>query len=118
MSAPRETFEIDIDPARVAEWLAEDPSLQVIDVRELYEREAGHIDGTRHIELVKLTSEAASVERERPVVFYCRVGGRSQMAAQAFRASGYEAYSMDGGLRRWAEEGRPLTPEGGTVADH
>jgi rhodanese-related sulfurtransferase len=118
MSAPREAFEIDIDPARVAEWLAEDPSLQVIDVRELYEREAGHIDGTRHIELVKLTSEAASVERERPVVFYCRVGGRSQMAAQAFRASGYEAYSMDGGLRRWAEEGRPLTPEGGTVANH
>jgi rhodanese-related sulfurtransferase len=118
MSAPRETFEIDIDPARVAEWLAEDPSVQVIDVRERYEREAGHIDGTRHIELVKLTSEAASVERERPVVFYCRVGGRSQMAAQAFRASGYEAYSMDGGLRRWAEEGRPLTPEGGTVADH
>jgi rhodanese-related sulfurtransferase len=118
MSAPREAFEIDIDPARVAEWLAEDPSLQVIDVRELYEREAGHIDGTRHIELVKLTSEAASVERERPVVFYCRVGGRSQMAAQAFRASGYEAYSMDGGLRRWAQEGRPLTPEGGTVADH
>jgi rhodanese-related sulfurtransferase len=102
MSAPRETFEIDIDPARVAEWLAE----------------AGHIDGTRHIELVKLTSEAASIERERPVVFYCRVGGRSQMAAQAFRASGYEAYSMDGGLRRWVKEGRPLIPEGGSVADH
>ena len=118
MSAPRETSEIDIDPARVAEWLAEDPSLQVVDVRELYEREAGHIDGTRHIELVRLTAEARSVERERPVVFYCRVGGRSQMAAQAFRASGYEAYSMDGGLRRWAQEGRPLTPQGGSVADH
>ncbi len=118
MSAPREAFEIDIDPARVAEWLAEDPSLQVIDVRELYEREAGHIDGTRHIELVRLTSEAASIERERPVIFYCRVGARSSMAAQAFRASGYEAYSMDGGLRRWADEGRPLIPEGGSVADH
>jgi rhodanese-related sulfurtransferase len=40
------------------------------------------------------------------------------MAAQAFRASGYEAYSMNGGLRRWAEEGLPLSPEGGAVADH
>ena len=40
------------------------------------------------------------------------------MAAQAFRASGYEAYSMTGGLRRWADEGRPLAPEGGRVADH
>jgi len=118
MSDLRVASELEIDPARVAAWLAEDPSLQVIDVRELYEREAGHIAGTRHIELVRLTAEAASVERERPVVFYCRVGARSQMAAQAFRASGYDAYSMDGGLRRWAQEGRPLTPEGGSVADH
>jgi rhodanese-related sulfurtransferase len=110
--------DIDIDPARVAEWIAEDPAPQVIDVREVYEREAGHIADTRHIELNKLSAEAASVERERPVVFYCRVGARSTMAAQAFRASGYEAYSMQGGLRRWADEGRPLAPEGGSVADH
>jgi rhodanese-related sulfurtransferase len=112
------TTDIDVDPARVADWLTEDPGPQVIDVREAYEREAGHIADTRHIELVKLTSEAASVERMRPVVFYCRVGGRSEMAAQAFRAAGYEAYSMKGGLRRWADEGRPLAPADGHVADH
>jgi rhodanese-related sulfurtransferase len=112
------TTEIDVDPAQVAEWLAEDSTPQVIDVREAYEREAGHIAGTRHIELVRLSTEAATVERERPVVFYCRVGSRSAMAAQAFRASGYEAYSMSGGLRRWADEGRPLSPEDGYVADH
>ena len=110
--------DIDVDPARVAQWIAEDPAPQVIDVREVYEREAGHIADTRHIELNKLSAEAASVQRERPVVFYCRVGARSTMAAQAFRASGYEAYSMSGGLRRWADEGRPLAPEGGSVADH
>jgi rhodanese-related sulfurtransferase len=110
--------ELDVDPSRVAEWLAEDPSLQVIDVREVYEREAGHIAGTRHIELNNLTAEAPTVDFERPVIFYCRVGGRSTMAAQAFRASGYQAYSMAGGLRRWADEDRPLEPEGGSVADH
>ena len=107
-----------MDPARVAELLGVDPSLQLIDVREPYEREAGHIADSRHVELVALSGEAATVARERPVVFYCRVGARSQMAAQAFRAAGYEAYSMAGGLRRWAQEGRPLSPEGGTVADH
>jgi rhodanese-related sulfurtransferase len=110
--------QIDLDPGRVEEWLAEDPAPQVIDVREPYEREAGHIAGTRHIELNNLTAEAATVDQERPVIFYCRVGARSTMAAQAFRASGYEAYSMTGGLRRWAGEGRPLAPEGGNVADH
>jgi rhodanese-related sulfurtransferase len=58
------------------------------------------------------------VERDRPVVFYCRVGARSGMAMQAFRASGYDAYSLTGGLVRWAAEQRPLSPEGGRVADH
>jgi rhodanese-related sulfurtransferase len=87
-------------------------------VRESYEREAGHIEGTRHIELVELSSQAGSVERDRPVVFYCRVGSRSDMAAQAFRAAGFDAYSMRGGLRRWVQEGRALSPEGGYVADH
>ena len=110
--------DIELDPERISRWLSEDSGLQVIDVREPYEREAGHIAGTRHIELLSLTSEAATVGRERPVVFYCRVGARSQMAAQAFRAAGYEAYSMTGGLLRWAQEGRPLSPEDGRVADH
>ena len=72
----------------------------------------------RHIQLVELSSQAATLDRERPVVFYCRVGSRSEMAAQAFRAAGYEAYSMRGGLLRWAGEERALEPEGGYVADH
>ena len=106
----------ELDPERVAEALAE--GWQVIDVREPYEREAGHIESTRHIELTALAASAASIEREQPVVFYCRVGSRSQMAAQAFRTSGFEAYSMSGGLVRWAAEGRPLWPGDGYVADH
>ncbi len=98
--------------------MAEDPPAQVIDVREPHEREAGHIDGTRHIELVQLSSEAHSIDRDRPVIFYCRAGSRSEMAAQALRAAGFDAYSMTGGLARWAREGRPLSPQRGYVADH
>jgi rhodanese-related sulfurtransferase len=118
MSATDNRAEIEVDPERVAGWLVEDPAAQVIDVRESYEREAGHIEGTRHLELVELSAQAATVERDRPVVFYCRVGNRSAMAAQAFRTAGFDAYSMRGGLQRWAREGRPLTPLGGHVADH
>ncbi len=108
----------EIDTEQVALWMAQEPPVQVIDVREPAEREAGHIEGTRHIALASLSSQADTVERDRPVVFYCRVGGRSLMAAQAFRVAGYEAYSMTGGLVRWAGEGRPLSPEGGRVAEH
>jgi rhodanese-related sulfurtransferase len=110
--------DIALDPERVAAWLTEDPELQVVDVREPYERDAGHIAGTRHIELNRLSAEAASLDPQRPVVFYCRVGARSTMAAQALRAAGFEAYSMSGGILRWANEQRPLSPEGARVADH
>ncbi|TML00079.1 MAG: rhodanese-like domain-containing protein [Actinobacteria bacterium] len=111
--------DVGLDPERVAEWLLEEPRVaQVTDVRESYERDAGHIRDTRHVELSQLSSQAASFDRERPIVFYCRTGSRSDMAAQAFRASGFEAYSMSGGLVRWVAEGRPLSPEDGYVADH
>jgi len=91
---------------------------QLVDVREDQEWDAGRIGGARHIVLGEVASQAASIDQARPVVFYCRVGARSAMAADAFRKAGYEAYSLDGGLEAWTAEGRPLEPEDGTVADH
>jgi rhodanese-related sulfurtransferase len=112
------TEPLDVDPETVSRWLDEAPDVQVIDVREDFEHEAGHIAGTRLIGLAQLSGEAQTIDRERPVVFYCRTGSRSTMAAQAFRGAGFQAYSMDGGLVRWVREGRPLAPQGGTVANH
>jgi rhodanese-related sulfurtransferase len=118
VSTPADTTNIEVEPAQVADWLAADGGPRVIDVRESYEREAGHIAGTRHIEFASLTAAATTIDRERPVVFYCRVGSRSDVAAQAFRGAGFQAYSMSGGLVRWAREGRPLSPADGHVANH
>jgi rhodanese-related sulfurtransferase len=106
-----------LSPQEVAEKLADD-RWQLIDVREQYEYDTGHIDGTRHIELASLTAEAETIDRDRPVIFYCRTGARSAMATQAFVASGWDAYNMSGGLVEWAGQGLPLAPEGGQVADH
>jgi rhodanese-related sulfurtransferase len=110
--------QIEIEPGTLAERMGHEPELQLVDVREPYEHEAGHIPEDRHIELIELSSQAGTLEPKQAVVFYCRTGSRSLMAAQAFRASGFEAYSMAGGLLRWAQEGRALAPEGGEVADH
>jgi rhodanese-related sulfurtransferase len=111
--------ELEVTPEQLAAWVAEDPAaIQVVDVREPYERQAGYMEASRHIELERLASQADTLDRERPVVFYCRLGARSAMAAQAFQAAGYQAHTMVGGLMRWAQEGRPLVPDGGHVADH
>jgi rhodanese-related sulfurtransferase len=109
--------EHELDPKEVDRRLRKD-GWTVIDVREPYEREAGHVAGTRHIELERLASQAETIERDRPVIFLCRIGSRSGMATQAFRASGYDAYNLRGGITAWAEAGLPLEPEGGHVADH
>jgi rhodanese-related sulfurtransferase len=106
--------EIDVTPEQV-EGMGE---VQLIDVREPSEWEAGRIAGARHIPLGQVAAAAETIDREQPVVFYCRVGSRSAMAAQAYRQAGYDAYTMEGGLEEWAAAGRPLEPAGGTVAQH
>ncbi len=109
--------DIEVSPEQTANALA-DGSAQVIDVREQYEWDEGRIEGTVHIELERLASNADKIAQDKPVIFHCRLGARSAMAAQAFRGVGIDAYSMAGGLQRWADEGLPLEPEGGRVADH
>ncbi len=52
------------------------------------------------------------------MIFQCRLGARSAMAAQAFRAVGYDAYTMLGGIQAWYDERLAMVPEDGTVADH
>jgi len=112
-----EDLQEDVNPERVAELHAAG-KIELIDVRESYERDAGHIADTRHVQFARLSGQAESVDRERPVVFYCRSGGRSAVATQAFRASGYDAYNMSGGLLEWVEQGLPIEPMGGSVAEH
>lgn len=98
--------------------LIDEGDVELIDVREPYEVEAGRIEGSRHVQIPELTAAAQELDPERPIVFYCRTGGRSSMATQAFRASGYRAFNLTGGLVAWVGQGLPIVPAGGTVADH
>jgi rhodanese-related sulfurtransferase len=91
---------------------------QLVDVRTDDEYAAGHIPGALHVPLADVRSEAAGLDREKPLVVYCRSGERSGMAADAFAASGWDAHSIEGGLLQWADEGLPLEPEGGSVAEN
>jgi len=94
-----------------------DGGAQLVDVRAGDEFEAGRIPGSRHLPLAELQADGAGLEREKPLVIYCRGGERSGMAADAFAASGWDAHSIAGGLVAWHEEGLPIEPDGGKVAD-
>lgn len=106
--------DLEVTPAHTQRAL-QDGSATVIDVREAYEHDAGSIEGARHIVFDELSAQAATIDSSKPVIFHCRVGSRSAVAAQAFRQFGYDAYSMAGGLVAWRDEGRPME---GEVAAH
>jgi rhodanese-related sulfurtransferase len=98
-----------------ADQVAELAGAQLVDVREDYEWDAGRIPGARHLALAELIGAADTIARDAPVVFVCRVGGRSLMAASAFRRAGYEAYSLAGGVLDWQARGLPFD---GLIAGH
>ena len=104
-----------LTPDRVAEMMGQGVA-QVIDVREDHEHEAGHVAGDRHIVLPDLSGQAGSLDRNAPVIVYCRTGSRSEVAAEALRASGYDAYNLEGGFVAWLDAGLPAEPEGAVAA--
>jgi rhodanese-related sulfurtransferase len=90
---------------------------QLVDVRADHEWEAGHLPGATHIALPELAARATEIDRERPVILYCRGDNRSDMAAAALTEAGYDAVKLAEGATGWEEEGLELEPEGGYVAE-
>ncbi len=90
----------------------------LIDVREPHEWDAGRIEGASHIPMDQLGAQLDRFDRDVTIVFQCLVGGRSAMAAQAFREQGFDAWSLAGGIQEWEARGLPLVPEGGRVVGH
>ena len=100
-----------MDPTQIADRVDD---VQLIDVREPDEWEAGRIEGARHIPLGELGNRLGEIDRGRPVVAVCRSGSRSGKAADALRARGYDAENLDGGMQAWEQAGLPFSaPDGG-----
>jgi rhodanese-related sulfurtransferase len=106
----------DYSPQQVSELLATG-EIQLVDVRQPHEHEAGRIAGGRLLELDRLSAQADTIDRGTPVVFYCRSGGRSAMATAAFAEAGFDAHNMTGGLLEWDAAGLPLEPVDGFGAE-
>jgi adenylyltransferase/sulfurtransferase len=82
------------------ELRARDEQGTVIDVREAWERGAGHIEGDIHIPLAELLADPATAGSE-PVVVYCASGLRSAQAVATLRDNGIDAVSLRGGFTAW-----------------
>jgi rhodanese-related sulfurtransferase len=94
-----------------------DEGAQLIDVRADHEWEAGRIAGARHVPLPELPQHIEEIDRDRPVVVYCRGGNRSSMATAALNDAGFDAVKLSEGIVGWHGDELPMEPEDGYVAE-
>jgi rhodanese-related sulfurtransferase len=94
-----------------------DEGAQLVDVRADHEWEAGRIAGAAHVPLPQLPERLGEIDKDRPVVVYCRGGNRSSMATAALTDAGYDAVKLSEGIVGWSGDELPLEPEGGYVAE-
>lgn len=74
-----------------------DSNLQIIDVRQPEEYEAGHIKGAKLIPLPELRARLGKIDKSAPCVVYCRVGFRGYLVARVLEENGYGVSNLDGG---------------------
>jgi rhodanese-related sulfurtransferase len=90
-------------------------AVQIVDVREPYEWQAGRIEGAIHIPLNDLMAGEGQdqIDQNRPVAVICRSGNRSELASLMLKAKGFDAYNVTDGMEGWAAEGLPFSaPDG------
>ena len=92
------------------ERLDAEDGLQVLDVRERAEWNAGHIPGSLHAPYHDIHGLPDGLDPERPVAVICGSGQRSAPAASLLRRHGAECvfHVVDGGVPQWKRHGWPL----------
>ncbi len=79
----------------------------VVDVREPWEWEIAHIDGSRLVPLGELPARLAELGSAAEIVTLCHKGKRSLAAQQILQGAGFRARSLAGGIDAWAQEVEP-----------
>ena len=101
----------EIQPAQLAQRLQRGEKLEIIDVREPYEWQIGHIPGARLVPLDQIAAEIPRLDKRRETILYCKVGGRSMKAAQQLANAGVaDVRNLTGGILRWIDEVDPTMP--------
>jgi hydroxyacylglutathione hydrolase len=90
--------------------LQREPDLQVLDVRELREWEAGHVPGSLLTPWHDIAAIPAGLDPVRPVAVICAAGVRAATAASLLKLHGarHVIHVIDGGVPRLAEQGLRL----------
>jgi len=91
----------EITAKEVQQRIENGEKLNLIDVREVDEVQAGHIPGITHIPLGLLEFRTHELDKDTPYIMVCRSGGRSGQATQYLQSQGFDVTNMTGGMLSW-----------------
>ena len=112
-SAPDATLVNGIDQMQVATFKRQRDAgkdLFLLDVREPHEIRIAQIGGYP-IPLGELQKRVGELDKSREIVVHCKVGGRSQQAAEFLQKSGFKVHNLAGGIQAWSEQIDPNVPK-------
>lgn len=96
---------VDVDTSDVSS-LRENPNVLLIDVREQFEYDEGHIPGITLMPLGTIPNRLDEIPTDKEVIFVCRSGNRSNQATQFLQQQGFDnVHNMLGGMNAWSEAG-------------
>ena len=99
---------LEIDPLALAHRRRDGADIQLLDVREPWEREVCFIADSRHIPLGQIVDRVQDLSSASPIVVYCHHGARSLQAVLWLRQQGFaEATNLSGGIDAWAQMVEP-----------
>ncbi len=97
-----------IDAPTLQKWLKAGKKVSLIDIRPLPQRMEWHFPNSIHLnvyEQLKMEDKNAldylHLDKVVPVVIFCTGGKLSLFAAEILAMKGYDAYSLEGGLKAW-----------------
>jgi rhodanese-related sulfurtransferase len=100
------TPEIDVD--ELERRLSSD-EVRLLDVREAWEFQRGHVAGAIHIPMGQLPARIGELPRDKPLTVICEHGNRSLVATHFLLAKGFPAtVSVSGGTAAWIRSKRPV----------
>jgi hydroxyacylglutathione hydrolase len=86
-----------------------DEGYNVVDVREDWEWDKGHVPGARHVVLSSILANPTAQKFEDRTIFVCQVGERSAVASEMAVALGVkDVVNFRGGTKAWKDAGLPL----------
>lgn len=102
----------DIKPRELQQLMADGvdgKKLKVLDVREPWEFQQGHVPGAVLIPLGQLAGRLGELDPQQPVAVICASGNRSQSAAALLGQKGFTTlFNVAGGTGTWVRQGLPV----------